>query len=63
MSATSTSSRRRAARLVELTATELELLRVLSLNAGRVVTCETLLRQVRAGRNSADSKDKAPDKD
>ena len=31
---------------VELTATEYELLRVLSLDAGRVVTFETLLRRV-----------------
>ena len=35
-----------AGRPVELTATEYELLRVLSLNAGRVVTYDTLLRQV-----------------
>ena len=35
-----------AGRPIELTATEFELLRVLSLNAGRVVTRDTLLRQV-----------------
>ena len=35
-----------AGRPVRLTATEYELLRVLSLNAGRVTTCATLLRQV-----------------
>ena len=35
-----------AGRPVELTATEYELLRVLSLNAGRVTTFDTLLRQV-----------------
>ena len=40
---------------VELTATEYELLRVLSLNAGRVVTFETLLRRVWAKRESADA--------
>ena len=38
---------------VELTATEYDLLRVLALNAGRVVTRETLLRQV-WGRPNAD---------
>jgi len=37
-------------REVALTATEYELLRVLSLNAGRVVTYETLMRQVWNGR-------------
>ena len=38
---------------VDLTATEYELLRVLSLDAGRVVTFETLLRRVwgQAGEN------------
>ena len=42
-------------REVTLTATEYELLRVLSLNAGRVVTYETLMRQVwRNGREGAD---------
>ena len=40
---------------VELTATEYELLRVLSLNAGRVVHYDTLLRQVWSGRSSADT--------
>ena len=43
-------------RPVELTATEYELLRVLSRNAGRVVTYATLLRQVWAGRRNADAK-------
>ena len=40
---------------VELTATEYELLRVLALDAGRVVTHETLLRRVWEGRDSADA--------
>ena len=40
---------------VDLTATEYELLRVLALNAGRVVTHETLLRRVWAGRDNADA--------
>ena len=35
-----------AGREVDLTATEFELLRVLSVNAGRVVTTDTLLRQI-----------------
>ena len=39
-----------AGREVELTATEYELLRVLSLNAGRVVAYDALLRQVWSGR-------------
>ena len=39
---------------VELTATEYELLRVLSRNAGRVVTYETLLRQIWGGRKTGD---------
>ncbi len=39
-----------AGREITLTATEYELLRVLSLNAGRVVTYEALLRQVWGGR-------------
>ena len=43
-----------AGREVELTATEFELLRVLSYNAGRVSTFEMLLRQVWAGREHAD---------
>lgn len=38
---------------VDLTATEYELLRVLSLDAGRVVTFETLLWRVRAKPESA----------
>ena len=42
-----------AGRTVDLTATEYALLRVLSLNAGRVVTYDTLLRQVWAGREHA----------
>ena len=40
---------------VELTATEYELLRVLSLDAGRVVTFDTLLRRVWANRENADA--------
>ena len=43
-----------AGRRVSLTATEFELLRILSLNAGRVVTYDTLLRKVWAGRESGD---------
>ena len=39
-----------AGRPVALTATEYELLRVLSQGAGRVLTHETLLRRVWAGR-------------
>ena len=42
-----------AARAVQLTATEFELLRVLSVNAGRVVTYESLLRQVWGDRQHA----------
>ena len=38
-----------------LTATEYELLRVLSLNAGRVVTYDTLLRRVWSGREDSDA--------
>ena len=41
-----------AGRTPELTATEYELLRVLSLNAGRVVTHETLLRLVWGSRRA-----------
>ena len=41
---------------VELTATEYDLLRVLSLNAGRVSTYDVLLRQVWDGRHGADEK-------
>ena len=40
---------------VELTATEYELLRVLSLDAGRVVTFDTLLRRIWAKRENADA--------
>ena len=43
-----------AGREVTLTATEYELLRVLSLNAGRVVTYEALLRQIWGGREAGD---------
>ena len=42
-------------RPVELTATEYELLRVLSLNAGRVTTYDTLLRKVWGGRKNGGS--------
>ena len=45
-----------AGRNIELTATEYELLRVLSLNAGRVTTYETLLNQVWDGRDNGASK-------
>ena len=45
-----------AGRNVELTATEYERLRVLSLNAGRVSTYETLLDRVWEGRNNGDTK-------
>ncbi|MYI99805.1 MAG: response regulator [Gemmatimonadetes bacterium] len=41
---------------VELTATEYELLRVLSLNAGRVLTFDTLMRQVWGSRAYANQK-------
>ena len=44
-----------AGQAVELTAMEYELLRVLSLNAGRVTTYETLLRQVWGGRQTGGS--------
>ena len=40
---------------LDLTATEYELVRVLSLDAGRVVTFETLLRRVWAKRENADA--------
>ena len=40
---------------VELTVTEYELLRMLSLDAGRVVTFETLLRRVWPKRESANA--------
>ena len=45
-----------AGRPVSLTATEYELLRVLSLNAGRVTTSESLLNRVWAGRGNGDTK-------
>ena len=45
-----------AGRPVPLTATEYELLRVLSLSAGRVVTYDALLRQAWSGRDSAGPK-------
>ena len=45
-----------AGRRVELTATEYELLCVLAQDAGRVLTHETLLRRVWAGRPAADPK-------
>ena len=47
-----------AGRPVQLTATEFELLRVLSVNAGRVLTFDTLLRQAwgKPGRGSGDPK-------
>ena len=41
-----------AGRPMELTVTEYELLRLLSLNAGRVLTYETLMEQVWGGWNS-----------
>ena len=43
-----------AGRETALTTTEYELLRILSLNAGRVVTYETLLRQIWSGRKAGD---------
>ena len=45
-----------AGRALELTATEYELLRALSRGAGRVLTHETLLRQVWAGRPNSNPK-------
>ena len=45
-----------AGREVELTATEYELIRALSLNAGRVTTSETLLNRVWPGRSNGDTK-------
>jgi len=42
-------------RAVSLTATEYELLRILSVNAGRVVTSESLLRQVWGTRDASDT--------
>ena len=44
-----------AGRDVRLTAMEFEMLRLLSLNAGRPVTYETVLRKVWAGRDSGDA--------
>ncbi len=44
-----------AGRRVRLTASEYELLRLLSINEGRVLTSEALLRQVRGGRDFADT--------
>ena len=43
-----------AGRPVELTATEYELLRVLSVNAGRVVTYDSLLHRVWSGKDTGD---------
>ena len=45
-----------AGRTVELTATEYELLRLLSVNAGRVLTYDALLRRVWGGKDAADEK-------
>ena len=45
-----------AGRPVQLTATEFDVLRVLSVNAGRVLTNEAILRQVWAGRDAGDAK-------
>ena len=45
-----------AGQAVQLTATEFELLRVLSVNAGRVLTYDSLLRQVWGGRDSGNVK-------
>ena len=42
-------------RVVPLTATEYELLRIFSVNAGRVVTAQSLLRQVWGARDSTDT--------
>ena len=44
-----------AGRAVSLTATEYELLRALSVNAGKVMTYETLMRQVWNGRRDTDT--------
>ncbi len=44
-----------AGRAVPLTATEWEVLRILSVNAGRVVTSESLLRQAWNARDAADT--------
>ena len=45
-----------AGREIELTPTEYELLQALSLNAGRVSTYDSLLRQVWNERNSGNAK-------
>ena len=45
-----------AGRALELTVTEYNLLRVLALNAGRVATYESLLRQVWGGSHYGDPK-------
>ena len=45
-----------AGRTVELTSHEYELLRVLSLGAGRVITYDTLIRRVWGGRAYGDPK-------
>jgi len=45
-----------AGRLVELTATEYELLRALSANAGRVMTYDSLLRSVWGDRDAGDAR-------
>ena len=45
-----------AGREVELTATEFELLRALSINAGRVSTYDSLLRQVWGDQDYGDTK-------
>ena len=44
-----------AGRPLELTATEYEMLRVLSVNAGRVTTYDSLIRQVWSGKDTGDS--------
>ena len=45
-----------AGRPVQLTATEFDVLRVLSVNAGRVLTNEAILWQVWGGRDAGDAK-------
>ena len=40
---------------MSLTATEYDLLRILALNAGRVVTSDSLLRQLWGARDSSDT--------
>ena len=44
-----------AGQAVQLTASEYEFLRLLSVNAGRVLTTDTLLRRVRGGKDADDS--------